>query len=148
MVQIAYFTPNQISGSGASYLDFWNADLYWGISDLKNCVQRNQVQFRWNIKTFMHDIRVKDQPFATMQAIFVMPADDFFLGIVKLSHVDAGPSKVSIQIDKKSMGQFSVNSSNYDIPVVAELKKGAHSLTVQRRSGGTFWFHSITCFRV
>jgi hypothetical protein len=148
MVQIAYFTPTQISGSSARFLDFWNADLFWGISDLKNCVQRNQVQFRWDTKTFMHNVRVKNEPFGTTQAIFWMPADDYFLAIVKLSWVSAGPANVHIQIDKKSMGTYSFNTVNHDIPVVAELEAGVHSLTVQRRGGGTFWFHSITCFQV
>ena len=150
MVQIAYFTPNQISGSSARFLDFWNADLFWGNSDLTNCVQRNQVQFRWDIKAYMHDVRVKDpqRPFGTAQAIFRMPAKDYFLGIVKLSWVSAGPARVHIQIDKKSMGEYSFNTVNHDIPVVAELEGGLHSLTVQRRGGGTFWFHSITCFQV
>jgi hypothetical protein len=150
MVQIAYFTPNQISGGFADYLDCWNVDLYWAHSDLTNCVQRNQVEFRWDIKAFMHDVKVKDpqQAFGTVQAIFRMPADDYFLGIVKLSWQSAGPARVHIRIDKKSMGEFTFNTSNVDIPVVAQLEAGAHSLTVQRRSGGTFWFHSISCFQV
>jgi hypothetical protein len=149
MVQIAYFTPTQISGN-AIILDFWNADLVWGNSDLKNCVQRNRVQFRWDIKTFMHNVKVKDpgRPFGTTQAIFWMPADDYFLAIVKLSWMSAGPANVHIQIDKKSMGTYSFNTVNHDIPVVAQLEEGLHSLTLQRRGGGTFWFHSITCFQV
>ena len=149
MVQIAYFTPTQISGN-AIHQDFWNADLFWGASDLKRCVQRNQVQFRWDVNTFMHNVKVKDpgQAFGTTQAIFWMPADDYFLAIVKLSWVSAGPANVHIRIDKKSMGTYSFNTVNHDIPVVAELEAGVHSITVQRRGGGSFWFHSITCFQV
>jgi len=148
MLQFAYFTPNQITGSGR-YLDLWNADLYWGASHLQRCAQLNHIQFRKDATTYKGNIKV----FSTypkngvMQAIFEMPADDYFLGIVKLSNIGAATARVEIRVDTTPAGEYTIYGANVEIPVVAQLKQGEHWISVIQL-GGTYWFHSITCFQV
>ncbi|MGH7305660.1 MAG: hypothetical protein ACRELZ_20440 [Candidatus Rokuibacteriota bacterium] len=146
-IQFAFFTPKQKTGA-AHWIDLWSADLFDFESHLQRCNQLDQVEFRSINKTWSDNIP-NGGPSGVVQAAFGMPADDFFLGVVKLSR--SGPpgasATVQIKIDKKSVGTFTFNSANYEIPVVAELKQGQHRLNVIQK-GGAFWFHSITCFQV
>ena len=42
--EIASFTPNQITGT-AKYLDFWNADLWWGSGNVSLIQADNRIRF-------------------------------------------------------------------------------------------------------
>lgn len=153
--EIAFFTPNEITGS-AQWLDLWNADLWWGQSQVPRLAEINQAQFRWERTTYRDDIDV-DQANGVIQAAFSMPDSGYFLGTVMLSSFpDNQPAPVSIQIDTTDAGTFYVTGTAMEIPVVANLSAGSHRLSIIQRERiyGWFpvrtnlWFHSITCFQV
>ena len=133
MTEIAYFTPKSKTGS-AHYLDIYNADLFWGTSDLTNLWNQNAVQLR----TYQGGAN------GVIRAYFTMPAADYCLVIAKLS---GGGSQVEIKIGSSATGTFTIAGNGDEIPLVAHLPAGSHWIDIKQLSG-SLWIHSITCFRI
>jgi hypothetical protein len=146
--ELAFFTPTQITGAGY-WIDFWNADLFWGMSEANRIVQNDAVLFRRDDTTWTGKYRVGG-PNGVIQARFSLPRDDYVLVALKLS---ASGAYFQIYIDDTFAGWGVVNSVGQVFPFLMNVKAGGHSLTVlqgpfQVRPKDHLWFHSITLFTI
>lgn len=149
LVQFAAFTPKTKSGS-ATWIDFWNADLYDGASHLTQIYAADRIQFRTDRYTYKGEHRVmRTTVFQGVQAGFNMPHAGFFLGAVVVS--SAG-GRVAVEVDDDVIVTSTpVNGNGVMIPVpVQQLAAGNHWMTVVQGAvpgSGHLWFHGITCYR-
>lgn len=149
--EIATFTPRIKTGS-AQYIDFWNADLYDGDSHLTNLYERDQIRFRKDAQSWRYGFNTK-HPNGIIQAFFDMPANDYFLGILKMS---GEPLLLTVYVDDEWFGWFNESGTGVEIPITADLSKGLHAITVlpyiqtpiATAVGKHDWFHSLVCFTV
>lgn len=159
--EIASFTPNQITGT-AKFLDLWNADLWWGAGNVSLIASDNQVQFRTDPTTWKDGYNTGETN-GIVQATFNMPSSGYFLGVFLLStSPSSGNSHITLKINTTHMGNYEITGEGIEIPIVAELSKGEHRVTllqmknvefhslfnVEVDPGEDLWFHSLTCFEV
>ena len=149
LVQFAAFTPKTKSGS-AAWIDFWNADLYDGVSHLAQIYAGDRIQFRSDRYTYRGEHRVmRNDFFQGVQVGFNMPQAGFFLGAVVVS---SNGGRVAVEVDDDVVvGATEVNGNGVMIPVpVQELAAGNHWMTVVQgyvTGSRHLWFHGITCYR-
>jgi hypothetical protein len=149
LVQFAAFTPKTKSGS-AHWIDFWNADLFDGTSNLTQIHSADRVQFRTDRYTWRGERRVLNvHVFGGAQASFNMPQAGFFLGAVVVSSTGGW---VAVDVDDHVIVTSTpVNGNGVMIPVaVQQLAAGNHWISVIQGpfpGSGHLWFHGITCYR-
>jgi len=149
LVQFAAFTPKTKSGS-ASWIDFWNADLFDGTSHLTRIHTIDRIQFRTDRYTYRGEHRVLNvHVFGGVQASFNMPQAGFFLGAVVVSSTGG---RVAVEVDDDVIVTSTpVNGNGVMIPVpIQQLAAGNHWISVVQgpvSGSGHLWFHGITCYR-
>lgn len=143
--QIAFFTPKTWTGN-VGFIDFHNADLRAGISDISDTYQNDQVYFDVRKKTAYDGINLK-HPNGVAQAFFHVEEDADVLVVAKVSSEDA---KIRLAVDSKYGTDFRVQGNGVELSRLARVKRGVHRINLiqRRRPRRPFWFHSITVFQI
>lgn len=142
---IAYFTPRTFTGN-VGFVDFYNADLRAGWSDVATTYETNQVYFDASKETAYDGIRLK-HPNGVVQAFFDIEAEAQLLLVAKVSSKGA---RLYLAVGSRYGESFRVQGDGVELAVLKLRAAGVHRVNLIQRTTPTkpFWFHSMTVFQV
>lgn len=126
----------------ATFLDIWDADHFDGFTDMQRCVSDCRAWFSDKGFTFWDSGETRT---GRINCFFRAPSAGNYVCNAQLQSF-GGPAVVECLIDSFNFGPLSFNGS-INQPHPCSLTEGFHHFRIRQRSG-SFFFHSLTVWRV
>lgn len=139
----AYFSVCNKTGT-AHYLDFWDADLFDGFTDMEECVEDCRAWFSADGYATWGSGQTKT---GRVNCYFTAPTAGHYVCTAALQSYPTGSSaQVECLIDSFSFGPLPFSGTIFQ-PHPCDLSAGGHHFRIRQMSG-SFFFLSLTVWKV